>query len=95
MENTFTSFEIIIFFLSLFYFLYYILEKFILTYINIKKIIKPDRKTLEEKAEKIKKIANQNKDKQEKNKTKTIKISPEQNKKIKEIIKRVQINTSK
>ncbi len=87
--------EIIVFLWSLFYFLYYIIEKFILTYLNIKKIIKPDRKTLEEKAKKIKEKINQNQTKQKKKKNTLIKLSPEQNKKIKEIIKRVQINTSK
>ena len=95
MENTFTRIEIIIFFISLIYFFYYIIEKFVLTYLNIKKIIKPDRKTLEEKAKKIKEKANQNQTKQKKKTATLVKLSPEQNKKIKEIIKRVQINTSK
>jgi hypothetical protein len=95
MENTFIRIEIIIFFLSFFYFIYYILEKFVLTYINIKKIIKPDRKILEEKAKKIKKIADNNKINQKKKTIKNKKITAEQQKKIKEIIKRVQINSAK
>jgi len=95
MENTFTRIEIIIFFISLIYVFYYIIEKFILTYVNIKKIIKPDRKILEEKAKKIKEKAIENKSKQKRKTTNTIKLSPEQNKKIKEIVKRVQINTAK
>jgi len=87
--------EIIVFLWSLFYFIYYILDKIILTYINVKKIVKPDRKIIEEKAKKIRNIAKNNKENQTKKEIKTIKLKPEQIKKIKEIIKRVQINTSK
>ncbi len=87
--------EIIVFLWSLFYFLYYIIDKIILTYTNLKKIVKPDRKIVEEKAKRIRKIAENNKDNQTKKEIKTIKLKPEQTKKIKEIIKRVQINTSK
>jgi len=95
MENIFIKTEIIIFFMSLSYFFYYISEKIVLTYINIKKIIKPDRKILEEKAKKIKEKASQNKLKQKEKTITTVNLTQEQSKKIREIIKRVQINASK
>jgi len=93
MENYIIKLEIITFFLSLSYIIYYILDKVYITYSNLKKVIKPDRKNLEEKAKKIKEL-NKNK-KQEIKKKVQKKLSPEQAKKIKEIIKRVQINSAK
>lgn len=97
MENIlFFKIEIFTFLISLAYIWYYILEKFFIIYINIKNIVRPNKKILNEKAKKIKKII-KNKEsiktkKQVKNKNR---ITPDQAQEIAEILKRVKLNISK
>jgi len=57
MENSFfLRIEILIFILSLSYIIYYLYEKIVIIFNNIKNIIRPDKKLLQDKIEKIKKI---------------------------------------
>jgi hypothetical protein len=57
MENSFfLRIEILIFILSLSYITYYLYEKIVIIFNNIKKIIRPDKKALQNKIEKIKKL---------------------------------------
>jgi hypothetical protein len=57
MENTFfIRIEILIFILSLSYISYYLYEKVVIIFNNIKNIIKPDKKILQDKIKKMKKI---------------------------------------
>lgn len=88
--------EILLFFISFWYFSYYITEKFIFMYYSIKNIVKPDRKMLKEKADKINEII-RNKDNAiiEKRKESKEKLSEKDSKKIVEILKRIQINVVK
>lgn len=90
----FIKLEIITFFLSLWYLLYYSSSKFYVIYFKLKKIIKP------EKIENTKSALNKvslNTDAREivAKKTDDIKLSQENKDKLTDIIKRVKINTSK
>lgn len=87
--------EIIIFVLSFWYFVYYIVDKFIYMYFNIKRIVKPDKKLLQEKADKISELLKNREEKIiEKHELKQ-KLNEKESKKIAEILKRVDINFSK
>jgi tetratricopeptide (TPR) repeat protein len=98
MENSFfLRIEIIIFFLSLTYIIYYLYEKIVIIFKNIKNIISPTNKSLKSKIDELKKIEEENKSKSEnsKIKVKTESVSREDSKKIWEIIKRSKLNKSK
>ncbi len=98
MENTFFfRIEILIFFISLWYVIYYLSEKLLIIINNIKNIISPDKKYIENRIEKIKKLQNKNTlEKKNTKEEKKIKITTaKDSKKIAEIIKRVKINKSK
>jgi len=102
MENTILfRLEIIIFFLSLGYFLYYSVEKISQIYCNVRKTIKPSRKISEEKIEKIKKIVEEKKiikktkTKSKKVEKKSKKLSKNDSERIIEILKKVRLNTDK
>jgi len=99
----FLKFEIIIFFLSSFYFVYYIFERIFLSYFNIKKIVSPIRKETVKTRKNIKQNEKSkenvlkvelNLEKSQKNNKKN-KISDKEKLKIKEIIKKVKIHSSK
>jgi len=96
MENTFfLRIEIIVFILSLWYITYYLYEKILTIFKNIKNIISPDKKHIENRIEKIKNIDKTKKEKTKKTEEKTKTITAKDSKKIAEIIKRVKINKSK
>ena len=96
MENTFfLRIEIIIFIISLWYVIYYLYEKIAIISKNIKNIISPDKKHIENRIEKIKNIEKNKKNNKEKTKEITKKITAKDSKKIAEILKRVKINKSK
>jgi len=90
-------FEIVLFFVSLWYIFYYLLDKIIAFFVKIKNIIKPDRTALKEKIEQI--IENNEELKIEEKKSilteQKNKLSASDNKKIVEMLKRVQLNISK
>lgn len=98
MENSFfLRIEIIIFFLSFAYIIYYLYEKIAIIFRNIKNIISPTNKSLKNKIDELKRIEEENKSKSKDIKTqiKTELISGEDFKKISEIIKRAKLNKSK
>lgn len=102
MENAFfIRGEIIIFFLSLWYFMYYLLEKTFQIYFNVKKIVNPKRKISDDKIKKIKKISenivkkNNEKLKNKKSLKNAKKISKLDLEKISTIIKKVRLNIEK
>lgn len=97
MDNLFLlRIEIFIFFSSLFYVIYFISEKLYIMYFNVKKLVKPDKKIMEEKAQKINQILKEKEQNNKENNTdKVKKLSEKDSKKVAEILKRVQINSSK
>lgn len=100
MENSFfLRVEIIVFVLSLWYIFYYLYEKISIIFLNIKNVIRPDKKNSQIKLDKIKQLEegkNKSSKNNEKNNSKKIdKITAKDSKKISEIIKRVKLNKSK
>ncbi len=98
MENSFfLRLEIIIFFLSLVYIIYYLYEKIFLIFSSIKHIISPKSDNLKNKIDEIKKIEQEKKLKQDvkKNKSRKELISLQDSKKIWEIVKRAKLNKTK
>ena len=107
MENTFfIRIEILIFILSLSYIWYYLYEKIVVIFNNIKNIIKPDKRVLQDKIKKMRKIEEEKVKMELEKKTKTrskIKdkdnendwITAKESKRISEIIKRVKLNKRK
>jgi hypothetical protein len=103
MENSFfLRVEILVFFLSLFYIVYYLYEKIIVVFKNIKNVISPSNIGLRDKINKIKKVEED----KVKNSPKVIKskksnssnnsrITCKESKKISEIIKKVKLNKTK
>lgn len=97
MENTFfLRIEILVFLTSLSYVLYYLNEKILIIFKNIKNIIAPDKKPIQDKIEQLKqieedKIINQS----EKPKDVKTNITAKESNKIAEILKRVKLNKSK
>ena len=100
-NNFFLRIEIIIFFLSFSYIMYYLYEKIIIIFKNVKNIISPTNKSLETKLDQFKKKEKEKKNKdnsivkEEKNSPKEVKISQQDYKKISEIVKRAKLNKSK
>lgn len=96
MENVFfLRVEIIIFIISLSYVIYYLNQKIVTIFKNIKNIIFPDKKINQERINKIKKLEEE-KEKKEKIKEEVkIKLNINDSKKIAEIIKRVKLNRAK
>lgn len=103
MENSFfLRIEILIFILSLSYIIYYLYEKIVIIFNNIKNIIRPDKKLLQDKIEKIKKIEEEkvkmeieSKITKKKKSNENDWITAKESKKIAEIIKRVKLNKTK
>lgn len=87
--------EIVIFLLSFWFFVYYIVDKFISMYFSIKRIIIPDKKLLKEKADKISEMIKNRDEKVEEKQEIKHKLNEKDNKKIAEILKRVDINYTK
>ena len=88
--------EIIIFFLSFGYVIFFVAEKAYAMYHNLRNIVKPDKKILQDKEDKITKIL-KDKDKQLQkiSKSSRKKLSEKDFKKVAEILKRVEINAIK
>lgn len=96
MDNTFfLRIEIVIFIISLWYVLYYLNEKILIIFKNIKNIISPDKKPIQNKINKLKKIEEEKTKKQKEKVKKESKITAKDSKKISEILKRVKLNKSK
>jgi len=103
MENSFfLRVEILVFFLSLFYIVYYLYEEIVVVFKNIKNVISPSNIGLRDKINKIKKVEED----KVKNGSKVIKskksnsstnsrITSKESKKISEIIKKVKLNKTK
>lgn len=94
MNNIFLKIEILIFFLSLFYIIYFIFSKFVKAYFKVKKVIKKEEisqvKTALNKVDLNLKEKNYKKTSEEK-----VVLSREEKEQISEIIKRVKINSTK
>jgi len=86
----FFTFEIVIFFISLFYIVFYLFDKIFQIYSNVKRVVKPDKKSREEKIEKIKEAV-KNKDTKIDINNKKIEISKEDKEKINKLIKRIDL----
>ena len=96
MENLFLiRTEIIVFFLSFFYIIYYLYDKILITIQNLKNIIAPDKSHIVEKIEKLKEIEKNEKKQEKKEIKKAKKLNPKETKKISEILKRVKLNKAK
>ena len=90
--SIFVKIEIIIFFLSFLYVIYFLWDKIYNAYFHVKKIVEPKKsKPRNKKSKKVK--VSQNKDK--KGETPVVKISDQDKQKLIDIVKRAKINASK
>ena len=85
--------EILFFFLSFFYIIYYFVDKLLLSYSNMKKIVAPSKQEVEKKVRE--KIKLDNKDKVDLEDYKKQKLSEKQKEELNEILKRVKMNAER